>query len=93
MDRQSDIRHGDALGFLVHTRGPFDLVLLDPPFGRGLLPQVLPALQDKLAPGGVILAESEREADLPEQVGSLVRTKQYFYGKIMVSRYESEGQV
>ena len=92
VDRQSDIRHGDALGFLVHIRGPFDLVLLDPPFGRGLLPQVLPALQDKLAPGGVILAESEREADLPEQVGSLVRTKQYFYGKIMVSRYESEGE-
>ena len=37
--------------------------------------------------------ESERDAELPEQVGSLVRTKQYFYGKIMVSRYEREGQV
>ena len=43
--------------------------------------------------GGVILAESERDAELPERVGSLARTKQYFYGKIMVSRYEREGQV
>ena len=40
----------------------------------------------------MILAESEREADLPERVGTLVRVKQYHYGKIMVSRYEREGQ-
>ena len=93
VDRLSDIRHGEALRFLANIRGPFDLVLLDPPFRSGLLLQVLPALQDKQAPGGVILAESEREVELPEQVGTLVRTKQYFYGRIMVSRYEREGQV
>ena len=92
VDRQNDIRHGEALQFLANIRGPFDLVLLDPPFRRGLLAQVLPALQDKLAPGGVILAESEREAQLPERVGALVCVKQYYYGKIMVSRYEREGQ-
>ena len=92
-DRQSDIRHAEALSLLANLRGPFDLVLLDPPFHHGLLAQVLPALQEKVAPGGVILAESERDAELPEQVGCLVRTKQYFYGKIMVSRYEREGQV
>ena len=83
VDRQSDIRHGEALQFLANIRGPFD---------RGLLAEVLPALQDKLAPGGVILAESEREAQLPERVGALVCVKQYHYGKIRVSRYEREGQ-
>ena len=82
---------GVAAWTLFQSR-PFDLVLLDPPFRRGLLAQVLPALQDKLAPGGVILAESEREAQLPERVGALVCVKQYHYGKIMVSRYEREGQ-
>ena len=92
VERQSDIRHGEAMAFLANIRGPFDLVLLDPPFHQDLIQQVLPALQDKLAPGGVILAETEREAVLPERVGSLVRTKQYYYGKIMVSRYEREEQ-
>ena len=67
-------------------------MLLDPPFRQDLVGQVLPALQDKLAAGGVILAETEREAELPERVGTLVRTKQYYYGKIMVSRYEREEQ-
>ena len=53
---------------------------------------MLPALADKVAPGGVVLAESEREAALPERAGTLVLAKQYYYGKIMVSRYEKEEQ-
>ena len=75
-----------------NIRGPFDLVLLDPPFHYDTLNEVLPALADKVAPGGVVLAESEREAALPERAGTLVLAKQYYYGKIMVSRYEKEEQ-
>ena len=56
------------------------------------LNEVLPALADKVATGGVVLAESEREAALPERAGTLVLAKQYYYGKIMVSRYEKEEQ-
>lgn len=65
VDRQSDIRQAEALPFLANIRGPFDLVLLDPPFHYDTLNEVLPALADKVAPGGVVLAESEREAALP----------------------------
>ena len=83
VDRQSDIRQAEALPFLV---------LLDPPFHYDTLNEVLPALADKVAPGGVVLAESEREAALPERAGALVLAKQYYYGKIMVSRYEKEEQ-
>ena len=92
VDRQSDIRQAEALPFLANIRGPFDLVLLDPPFHYDTLNEVLPALADKVATGGVVLAESEREAALPERAGTLVLAKQYYYGKIMVSRYEKEEQ-
>ena len=85
VDRQSDIRQGEAESFLANIRGPFDLALLDPPFHHDT---VLPLLAAKMAPGGVVLCETEREADLPEQAGSLTLVKQYNYGKIKVSRYE-----
>ena len=49
---------------------------------------LLPLLAAKMATGGVVLCETEREADLPEQAGSLTLVKQYNYGKIKVSRYE-----
>ena len=48
---------------------------------------------EALAPGGVVLCETEREADLPEQAGTLTLVKQYNYGKIKVSRYERGEEV
>ena len=72
VDRQSDIRQGEAESFLANIRGPFDLALLDPPFHHDTVAAVLPLLAAKMAPGGVVLCETEREADLPEQAGRLV---------------------
>ena len=93
VDRQSDIRQGEAESFLANIRGPFDLALLDPPFHNDTVAAVLPLLAAKMAPGGVVLCETEREADLPEQAGALTLVKQYNYGKIKVSRYERGEEV
>ena len=93
VDRQSDIRQGEAESFLANIRGPFDLALLDPPFHHDTVAAVLPQLAAKMAPGGVVLCETEREADLPEQAGALTLVKQYNYGKIKVSRYERGEEV
>lgn len=90
--RQSRVTLGDAVLFLGTNPQPFDLVLLDPPFGHGTLATVLPLLAPHLTPGGVVLCESELDADLPETAGDLQLKKQYRYGKILVSRYEKEGQ-
>lgn len=92
VERGSRIQQGEALAFLANARGPFDLVLLDPPYRHGLLQEVLPALEHCVADGGVVLCESEAEAALPETAGALVLKKQYRYGKIKVSRYEKEVQ-
>ncbi len=84
---------GDALSFLRTTRDTFDLIVLDPPFGHGTLAQVLPLLDGCLAPGGIVLCESETDALLPGAAGELQLARQYRYGKILVTRYEKEGQV
>lgn len=88
VEMKSKLHNCDAFAFLSTARGPFDLVLLDPPYGHGTLAKVLPGLSRVVAPGGVVLCESEREADLPETAGELVRARQYAYGKVLVTRYE-----
>ena len=77
----------------MFSSGPFDLALLDPPFHHDTVAAVLPLLAAKMAHGGVVLCETEREADLPEQAGALTLVKQYNYGKIKVSRYERGEEV
>ena len=53
---------------------------------------VLPLLAAKMAPGGVVLCETEREADLPEQAGALTLVKHKTYGKIKRSAAMREGK-
>ena len=50
VDRQSDIRQGEAENFLANIRGPFDLALLDPPFHHDTVAAVLPLLAAKNGP-------------------------------------------
>jgi len=64
------------------TGGPWDLVLLDPPYAfdewQALLADVLPAL----APDGVVMVESDREVVMP---AGLVGIRTKHYGSTVVS--------
>ncbi len=77
----------EALSYLASCREQFDLAFLDPPYGQGILEQVLPAVAAKMRPGGVILCETERHEALPDSAGAFTRKKEYFYGKAKVTTY------
>lgn len=62
---QVEIHHTSADKFLAAHPGPFDLILLDPPFGSSWLSQLLPQLQRHLAPDGYVYIESDAPPELP----------------------------
>ena len=74
---RSRVSVGDAARWLSACHEMFDLVLLDPPFRQGKV----------VAPGGIVLCESEAKLVLPAEVGSLVLRKQYRYGRVLLWRY------
>lgn len=55
-----NVRRGDALTQMAVLPGPYDLIFLDPPYDRNLLPDLLPRCQRLLAPGGLVYAESDQ---------------------------------
>lgn len=57
-------------------RRPFDLVLLDPPYAYEGWPALLAEVVASLAPGGVVVIESDREVVLPDGLVG-VRSKAY----------------
>lgn len=64
-DRGSIVRM-DAVQFLAQNTQRFDVIFLDPPYGRGWLEKLLPQMARHLAPDGVVYAEAEHElTDLP----------------------------
>ena len=90
---RSRVSLGEAGLFLSSTREQFDIVLLDPPFRQNILPPLLPAVDGVTAPGGTVLCETERQAELPETAGGLTLQKKYQYGTIAVWRYAKEKTV
>mgnify|MGYP000045129318 FL=1 len=62
-------------------------MLLDPPFHTGTLEKILPGVDKCLAPGGIVICESETGLVLPAEVGGMTLKKQYKYGKVLLWKY------
>ena len=77
----------DAVVYIRNCRDTFDIAFLDPPYGKGLLQQVLPDLAAHMAAGGVILCESPVDEALPEQAGAYRIFRTYRYGKTKITVY------
>ena len=86
---KASVAETGAETFLAGCRDEFDLVLLDPPYGKETVPALLPALVHIVAPGGTVMAETEYGALLPAACGALVLKKQYKYGNVALARYEA----
>ncbi len=81
----------DAAAYLAQQNGPFDLVFLDPPYAAGLMLPCLEQLAGKIATGGSVVCETDRDTDLPETVGTLVLFREYRYGRVVVRIYREKG--
>ena len=74
---RSRVNIGEAARFLSACREQFDLVLEN----------ILPIVDNCVAPGGIVICESETKLVLPAEVGGLQLKKQYKYGKVLLWKY------
>jgi 16S rRNA (guanine966-N2)-methyltransferase len=80
---------GRGLRELARTERPFDLVLLDPPYGTDDGKKALNAVVDCaiLSPAGLIVMEHRRQTNLPSTVGPARQITQHRYGDTVLSLY------
>ena len=71
---------------------PFDLVFLDPPYGKGLIPPLVDELQREglLGPASRVVAQEEKRQDLPRAFGNLKTAKVRSYGATRITLLEKE---
>ncbi len=86
----AQVRQEEASAFLVRTGDTFDVAFLDPPYGKGIIEDVLPELVRHMSDYGIIVCETSREETLPETVASFSVAKTYHYGKIQLTVYRKE---
>lgn len=90
-ERQATFLRGDVLTTLPRLSGqePFDLIFLDPPYGRDLVPVTIAAVSARklLAPDGLIVAETARKDSLPAVIDAVELLETRHYGSITIHFY------
>ena len=80
----------DSLAFLTMTDKIFDIVFIDPPYGTGLLQKALAKVGEHVAEGGMVICEYPFKEELDNEIGGLVKHKEYKYSKTAVTVYRKE---
>ena len=74
------------------SNGNIDLIFIDPPYGKNLIPGVLKAISLKgiMSPDSICVTESMKEDELPQLSGDLRLTKSRIYGETKIALYSKE---
>lgn len=86
---RSRVFYTDAFGFASSCAG-YDLVFLDPPYGKGLASDMLFAVEKNLSADALVVCETACSDEMPEKAGSLIAVKCRRYGKTMLTLYRKD---
>ena len=89
LEQQGRVVRGDYMDYLSRCRENYDIILLDPPYAEVFLENALKRITeiDILRSGGIIVAERPLEKELPWEFEGYTRSKDYKYGKILLTIY------
>jgi 16S rRNA (guanine966-N2)-methyltransferase len=89
---RADVLHADVWQALGSLQGPYDFVLMDPPYTQPFPQEVVAKIGELglLAPDGMAIAGHASRVAAPEQCGPLVRWRDRRYGDSSLAFYGRE---
>ena len=93
LEQSARVVRSDYLSFLNSCREKFDIILLDPPYAEIFLENSLKRITeiDILQSGGIIVCERPLEKELSWSYPGYSRSKDYKYGKTLLTLYRKDG--
>lgn len=88
-EKEGRVVRSDYLAYLSRCTEQFDIILLDPPYAEVFLENALKRITeiDILQSGGIIVAERPLGKELPWEFEGFSRSKDYKYGKTLLTVY------
>ena len=92
MESDAKVVRSDYLDYLRRTKEQFDIIILDPPYAEVFLENALKCISeiDILCSGGIIVTERPVEKELPFEFDGFTRSKNYKYGKTLITLYRKD---
>jgi 16S rRNA (guanine(966)-N(2))-methyltransferase RsmD len=91
-EKEGSVVRADYLDYLKRCRQTFQIILLDPPYAEEFLENSLKMITeiDILKSGGIIVAERPLGKDLPWEFPGYTRSRDYKYGKTLLTLYRKD---
>lgn len=95
LEGKAEVVRADTMSYLLRCRRRFRLIFLDPPYAENLLENALKRISeiDILAEGAIIITERPVGKALDESFAGLVRSKDYQYGKTILTLFRRERDI
>ena len=92
LDQDVKVVRSDYLDYLKRCKEQFNIIFLDPPYAEVFLENALKCIAeiDILQSGGIIVAERPLGKDLPFEFEGFTRSKDYKYGKTLLTVYRKD---
>ena len=92
LEQDAKVVRMDYLDYLKRCKDKFDIIFLDPPYAEVFLENALKCITeiDILQSGGIIVAERPLGKDLPWDFEGYTRSKDYKYGKVLLTIYRKD---
>ena len=92
LDQDAQVIRSDYLSYLSRCREKYDIILLDPPYAEVFLENSIKRITeiDILQSGGIIVSERPLGKDLPWEFPGYTRSKDYKYGKTLLTLYRKD---
>ena len=92
LESSAKVIRADYLTYLKNCKETFDIILLDPPYAEVYLENSLNTITeiDILQSGGIIVTERPLGKELPWDFEGFTRSKDYKYGKTLLTIYRKD---
>ncbi len=92
LEGQGTVIRADYMDYLRRCKEKFDIIFLDPPYAEVFLENSIKSITeiDILQSGGIIVCERPLDKELPWEYPGYVRSKDYKYGKTLITLYRKE---
>ena len=92
LERDGKVVRSDYLDYLKRCKETFQIIFLDPPYAEVFLENALKMITeiDILQSGGIIIAERPLGKDLPWEFEGFTRSRDYKYGKTLLTVYRKD---
>lgn len=86
-EKRASVFCGDAKMYVSLSKDKFDIALLDPPYNKKIIDDVIESVAKKMTDNGTVICETSLGEVLPDDAGDFRKYREYKYGKIKLTVY------